>query len=59
MRAISILYHDVITGEAADSSGLPGRGAAAYKLPRENFLRHLSAIAAPARCSLHVSARMR
>lgn len=45
MRAISILYHDVITGEAADSSGLPGRGAAAYKLPRENFLRHLSAIA--------------
>ncbi len=45
MRTISILYHDVITDGVADSSGLAGPEAAAYKIPREDFERHLEAIA--------------
>jgi peptidoglycan/xylan/chitin deacetylase (PgdA/CDA1 family) len=45
MRALSILYHDVVANDRPDSSGFPGRDAAAYKLEREEFERHLEAIA--------------
>ncbi len=45
MRAISILYHDVISNGDYDASGFPGPGAAPYKLEREEFERHLRAIA--------------
>lgn len=48
MRAISILYHDVVTKDRPDSSGFPGRDAAAYKLERDEFERHLEAIAGAA-----------
>jgi peptidoglycan/xylan/chitin deacetylase (PgdA/CDA1 family) len=45
MRALSILYHDVITKDQDESSGFPGRDAAAYKLEFHEFKRHLEAIA--------------
>lgn len=44
MRAISIMYHDVVLGGEADASGFPGPDAALYKLEREQFSKHLSAI---------------
>jgi peptidoglycan/xylan/chitin deacetylase (PgdA/CDA1 family) len=46
MRAISIMYHDVVEQGQADASGFPGPDAALYKLERERFDQHLSAIAA-------------
>lgn len=45
MRAVSILYHDVVTKNQPDSSGFPGRDAAVYKLERAEFEKHLEAIA--------------
>jgi peptidoglycan/xylan/chitin deacetylase (PgdA/CDA1 family) len=38
------MYHDVIVGGEADASGFPGADAALYKLEREQFSKHLSAI---------------
>jgi len=49
MRAVSILYHDVVSEGQLDSSGFPGRDAAAYKLERDEFEKHLEAIAGAAR----------
>ena len=44
MRPISLLYHDVVTGEAA-ASGFTGADADAYKLDAANFAAHLEKIA--------------
>jgi peptidoglycan/xylan/chitin deacetylase (PgdA/CDA1 family) len=46
MRALAIMYHDVVEGEAYDSSGFPGESANIYKLRREDFSRQLEAIRA-------------
>jgi len=46
MRALAIMYHDVVAGGDFDSSGFPGEGANVYKLRREDFELHLDAIAA-------------
>jgi peptidoglycan/xylan/chitin deacetylase (PgdA/CDA1 family) len=45
MRAISLLYHDVVTAGKHDASGFPGNGAGRYKLELDEFKRHLMAIA--------------
>jgi peptidoglycan/xylan/chitin deacetylase (PgdA/CDA1 family) len=44
MRALSIMYHDVVEDGDFASSGFPGEGAHVYKLRREDFERHLDAI---------------
>ncbi len=46
MRSLAIMYHDVVEGGDFASSGFPGEGAHVYKLRREDFDRHLDAIAA-------------
>jgi len=46
MRALAIMYHDVVENTAYDSSGFPGEGANIYKLLREDFARQLAAIRA-------------
>lgn len=46
MRSLGIMYHDVVEGGDFASSGFPGEGAHVYKLRREDFERHLDAIAA-------------
>ena len=45
MRAISILYHDVICNQDFDASGFAGPGAAVYKLQQAQFGEHLAKIA--------------
>jgi peptidoglycan/xylan/chitin deacetylase (PgdA/CDA1 family) len=40
------MYHDVVENGDFESSGFPGEGAHVYKLRREDFARHLDAIAA-------------
>jgi len=45
VRALSLLYHDVVVRHAADESGFPGAGASVYKLEPAEFERHLAAIA--------------
>jgi len=45
-RAISLLYHDVISGDDPDDSGFEGTNAAEYKLSRDEFSAHLQAIKA-------------
>jgi peptidoglycan/xylan/chitin deacetylase (PgdA/CDA1 family) len=49
MRAVSIMYHDVVAGERFDESGFAGADAALYKLGREEFALHLDALAAARR----------
>ena len=46
MRALAIMYHDVVENAAFESSGFPGEGANIYKLQREDFARQLEAIRA-------------
>jgi len=46
MRALAIMYHDVVENGDFTSSGFPGGGAHVYKLRREDFALHLDAIAA-------------
>jgi peptidoglycan/xylan/chitin deacetylase (PgdA/CDA1 family) len=46
MRALAIMYHDIVENEDFASSGFPGAGAHVYKLRREDFERHLEAIRA-------------
>jgi len=46
MRALAIMYHDVVENADFASSGFPGEGAHVYKVRREDFERHLDAIAA-------------
>lgn len=48
MKAISIMYHDVVERSQWDTSGFPGADAALYKLEREDFAKHLAAIAGSA-----------
>ena len=43
MKALAIMYHDVVEGDF-ESSGFPGAGANVYKLERADFARHLDAI---------------
>ena len=42
------MYHDVVSGDRWDESGFAGADAALYKLGREEFARHLRAVAAAA-----------
>lgn len=44
MRALAIMYHDVVEGGDFTSSGFPGEGAHVYKLRSEDFERHLDGI---------------
>ena len=53
MRAIGLLYHDVVEPGAEDASGFPGAGPARYKLETDRFKLHLDAIAA-AGCAAHL-----
>jgi peptidoglycan/xylan/chitin deacetylase (PgdA/CDA1 family) len=46
MRALSIMYHDVVEDAKFESSGFPGEAAKIYKLRREEFARQLEAIRA-------------
>ncbi len=46
MRAIALMYHDVVDGDRRDASGFAGADAALYKLDGKAFARHLQAIAA-------------
>lgn len=46
MKALAIMYHDVVEDADFESSGFPGEGANVYKLRREDFERHLDAIRA-------------
>ena len=49
IRAMSLMYHDVVERGNPDSSGFPGKGPARYKLDWPLFHRHLAAIAAEGR----------
>lgn len=44
MRAITLLYHDIVDDSAFSSSGFQGAEADVYKMDREEFLRHVRAI---------------
>ena len=44
MKAISLLYHDVVMPGHFDSSGFTGGDADIYKFARPEFERHLEAI---------------
>jgi peptidoglycan/xylan/chitin deacetylase (PgdA/CDA1 family) len=46
VRAVSLLYHDVVENSDWDCSGFTGPGTARYKLNRHEFEAHLKAIAA-------------
>lgn len=43
-RAITLLYHDVISGVNPDASGFSGTNAAEYKISTDEFEAHLKAI---------------
>jgi peptidoglycan/xylan/chitin deacetylase (PgdA/CDA1 family) len=45
MKAITLLYHDVIANGDFDSSGFPGLVPATYKLEVTEFRQHLAAVA--------------
>jgi peptidoglycan/xylan/chitin deacetylase (PgdA/CDA1 family) len=45
VRAISLMYHDVVESGDTNSSGFPGRAPSRYKLDSSLFVRHLGAIA--------------
>jgi len=45
MKAVCLLYHDVVEDSDWDSSGFTGPGTAKYKLNRPEFEKHLAAIA--------------
>lgn len=45
MKCVTVLYHDVVSGNNWESSGFSGPGTARYKLSRNDFERHLLAIA--------------
>ncbi len=45
MRAISLMYHDVVKLSAHETSGFAGADAATYKIAAEQFEAHLRAIA--------------
>lgn len=45
MKAVSLLFHDIITDGDDDSSGFPGAAAGRYKLKLEDFQAHCHALA--------------
>jgi peptidoglycan/xylan/chitin deacetylase (PgdA/CDA1 family) len=45
MRAVALLFHDVVEDDAWDSSGFTNPGSAKYKLGRQDFEAHLHAVA--------------
>jgi peptidoglycan/xylan/chitin deacetylase (PgdA/CDA1 family) len=45
LRAVCLLYHDVVDSDDWDSTGFTGPGTARYKLSRADFAAHLRAIA--------------
>jgi peptidoglycan/xylan/chitin deacetylase (PgdA/CDA1 family) len=45
MKAITLMYHDVVAHDDWDASGFPGADAARYKLDHDSFNDHLRAIA--------------
>ena len=49
MTMPSLMFHDIVSPGAEDSSGFPGRDAALYKVTPAAFAGHLKAIAAPGR----------
>ncbi|HEV3331185.1 MAG TPA: polysaccharide deacetylase family protein [Bryobacteraceae bacterium] len=44
MKALALMYHDVVENGNFAASGFPGPGADRYKLDRLEFVRHLRAI---------------
>lgn len=44
MRAISLMYHDVVSRDERDSSGFPDADAALYKISPERFRKHIQSI---------------
>lgn len=50
MKALSIMYHDVVERSLADASGFPGADAALYKIEPEKFREQLAAIASAQPC---------
>ncbi len=44
MSITALLYHDVLNGERPDETGIPGAGAALYKMNLEKFRQHLNAL---------------
>jgi len=44
MRITALLYHDVLNGERPDETGIPGPGAALYKMSLANFRNHLDSL---------------
>ena len=46
MRALSLMYHDIVDPGDWEASGFPGKSAASYKLECAEFVRHLDAIRA-------------
>ncbi len=48
MKAITLMYHDVVDPDRADESGFPGRHAGLYKLEHLEFRKHLQAVAGAA-----------
>ncbi len=46
MRALALMYHDVVPPGDFSSSGFPGIGADIYKLEHDDFASHLAAIQA-------------
>ena len=49
MRAVSLLYHDVVLPGAFDASGFPGADADSYKMTVHDFTQHVAAVAAAVR----------
>lgn len=45
MKAIAIMYHDIVARDAPDASGFPGADAALYKIESAEFEKHLESIA--------------
>jgi peptidoglycan/xylan/chitin deacetylase (PgdA/CDA1 family) len=48
VRALALLYHDVVPPDDSNASGFPGPSAASYKLSSSEFARHLAAVSAVA-----------
>lgn len=46
MKVVSLLYHDAVRNGNYDESGIPGSGAAVYKLDIDDMRDHFAAIAA-------------
>lgn len=44
MKAISLMYHDVVSRDERNSSGFPGADAAIYKIAPDRFRNHIQSI---------------